>query len=269
MTRIARLALAAGLALLPSLVHADQIEGVVVTTCGTPPHTYTAGDIQPFVLNTDGETCTSGAGGGGAGDASAANQDEQTALLTTMDADTGAVSTVLGTTASALIAAGAEGAAISQFRRLTTDIDASKTILSNIETLDFAHESGGNLDDINTATTALAASVQAADAVVSDRVTNTDGASTALTNFTATASIRNYPTTIVVYNSSATAGTIDFRDGTGGAVLWTMPIPAGSGSVLANGGWPIFKTTANTALAFDVSAALTTVTISISGFRGP
>lgn len=103
--------------------------------------------------------------------------------------------------------------------------------------------------------------------LISERVTNTDGNSTALTNFGATASTRNYVTAIVVYNSSATAGTIDFRDGTAGSVLFTVPIPATGGCVIANGGMPLFKTSANTALAFDVSGALSTVTISLSGFK--
>ena len=103
--------------------------------------------------------------------------------------------------------------------------------------------------------------------LITERVTNTDGSSTAFTNFGATASTRNYVTAIVVYNSSATAGTIDFRDGTSGSVLWTVPIPATGGAVITNGGSPLFYTTANTALAFDVSAALTTVTISLTGFK--
>lgn len=102
--------------------------------------------------------------------------------------------------------------------------------------------------------------------LVSERVTDTGGTSTAFSNFTTGANTRNIVTAIAVYNSSATAGTVDFRDGTAGAVLWTMPIPAGGGSVMG-GTLPLFKTTANTALAYDVSGALTTVTISISGFR--
>lgn len=103
--------------------------------------------------------------------------------------------------------------------------------------------------------------------LISERVTDTGGTSTAFTNFAAAASTRSYITAIVVYNSSATAGTIDFRDGTAGAVLFTVPIPAGGGCVIANGGVPLFKTSANTALAYDVSGALTTVTISVSGFK--
>ena len=103
--------------------------------------------------------------------------------------------------------------------------------------------------------------------LTSERVSNTDGASTAFANFGATASVRNYVTAITIYNSSATAGYVDFRDGTSGSILFTVPIPAGSGAALCNGGVPLFRTSANTALAFDVSAALTTVYISVSGFR--
>lgn len=101
---------------------------------------------------------------------------------------------------------------------------------------------------------------------ISERVTDTSGTSTAFTNFGATAGTRNFVTAISVYNSSATAGYIDFRDGAGGAILWTVPLPAGGGAVLSTNGF-FFKTSANTALAYDVSGALTTVYISISGFK--
>ena len=50
-----------------------------------------------LTVNDDGELLVSG-GSGGSGDASAANQDEQTALLTTIDTDTGDISTKLTTT---------------------------------------------------------------------------------------------------------------------------------------------------------------------------
>jgi hypothetical protein len=102
--------------------------------------------------------------------------------------------------------------------------------------------------------------------LLSERVTDTGGTSTAFSNFTAVASTRNYVTKICVYNSSATAGYVDFRDGTGGSVLFTVPLPAGGGAVLG-GDEPIFRTSANTALAYDVSAALSTVYLSISGFQ--
>jgi len=103
--------------------------------------------------------------------------------------------------------------------------------------------------------------------LISERVSNTDGTSTAFTNFGATASTRNVVTAIVCWNASSTAGYIDFRDGAAGAILFTVPIPATGGVVLPAGATPYFKTTANTALAYDVSGALTTVYISISGFK--
>ncbi len=101
---------------------------------------------------------------------------------------------------------------------------------------------------------------------LSERVTDTSGTSTAFTTFGATAGFKNLVTAISVYNSSATGGYIDFRDGAAGAILWTVPIPAGGGAVLSTNGF-FFKTSAGNALAYDVSAALTTVYISISGFK--
>jgi hypothetical protein len=103
--------------------------------------------------------------------------------------------------------------------------------------------------------------------LISERVTDTSGTSTAFTNFSAVASTYNYVTAITVYNSSTTAGTVDFRDGTGGSVKWTMPLPAGGGAIIGGSGTPLFKTSAATALAYDVSDALTTVTISVSGYQ--
>jgi hypothetical protein len=104
---------------------------------------------------------------------------------------------------------------------------------------------------------------------ISEAVSNTDGASTAFTNFSAVASTYNYVTSIAVFrtDAGATLAYIDFRDGTAGSVLWRMPLPAGGGAVLSLAGMPIFKTSANTALAFDVSSALTTVYISVSGYQ--
>jgi len=102
--------------------------------------------------------------------------------------------------------------------------------------------------------------------LLSERVSDTGGTSTAFTNFGATASTRNYVTAISLFNSSATAGYVDFRDGTAGSILYTVAIPAGGGAVISSIN-PLFRTTANTALAYDVSAALTTVYISVSGFK--
>lgn len=102
---------------------------------------------------------------------------------------------------------------------------------------------------------------------LSERVTNTDGVSTAFTNFSAVSSTYNNVTKITVTNTHAsTSGYVDFRDGAAGSVLWTVPAPANGGSVLACD-TPIFKTSANTALAYDVSAAISTIIISVSGYQ--
>ena len=72
-------------------------------------------------------------------------------------------------------------------------------------------------------------------------------------------------TTISVMNTSATDGYVDIRDGSAGSVLFTVPAPAGGGSVI---NLPVpLKGAANTALAYDVSGALSTVYLSVVGFQ--
>lgn len=103
--------------------------------------------------------------------------------------------------------------------------------------------------------------------LISERVSDTGGTSTAFTNFSAVSGTKNYITAIHAFNTSASAGYVDFRDGTGGAILYSVIVPAGGGCVLPGSTTPYFKTSANTALAYDVSGALSTVYISISGFQ--
>lgn len=103
--------------------------------------------------------------------------------------------------------------------------------------------------------------------LVHERISNTDGASTAFTNFSAVASTYNYVTAISVTNASATDVYVDIRDGVAGSVLWTLPVPARGGATLSNGGSPLFKSSANTALAYDFSAAVSTVYLSMSGYQ--
>lgn len=103
--------------------------------------------------------------------------------------------------------------------------------------------------------------------IIVERVSDTGGTSTAFSNFSAGGSgVRNYVTTIAVFNSSATDGFVDLRDGTGGSVLFTVPAPKVGGSIITLP-VPIRQTTDNTALAYDVSGALTTVYISLVGFQ--
>lgn len=102
--------------------------------------------------------------------------------------------------------------------------------------------------------------------IITEQVSNTNGTSTAFTNFPAGgAAVHNYLTTIAVYNSSATNGYIDLRDGTGGAIVFTIPLPTVGGSII---NLPVpLKFAANTAIAYDVSGALSTVYISVVGFQ--
>lgn len=102
---------------------------------------------------------------------------------------------------------------------------------------------------------------------ISERISNTDGASTAFTNFSAVASTFNNITDVTIHNSHASTNCyVDLRDGTAGSVLWTFPAPA-TGGVTHHFDPPLKQTTAATALAYDVSAAVSTVYISVNGFQ--
>lgn len=102
--------------------------------------------------------------------------------------------------------------------------------------------------------------------ILQERISNTDGASTALSTFGATASQRNMITGYACYNASATGGYVDLRDGTAGSIFWTIPLPAGGGAVQSFD-VPLRQATQNTALAYDVSGALTTVYCSFIGYK--
>jgi hypothetical protein len=102
---------------------------------------------------------------------------------------------------------------------------------------------------------------------LSQRLTDTAGSEVASTTFTAVSSTINNITSIAITNTNAsTNGYVDFKDGAGGTVLWTMPAPANGGSVISSA-TPLFKTTANTALYIDVSAAISTIIVSLSGYQ--
>lgn len=103
--------------------------------------------------------------------------------------------------------------------------------------------------------------------VVQERTTNTDGASTAFASGLAApgAGVRLWIKSVDICNSSASFCTVDLRDGAAGSVLWTLPVPATGGVVKTFD--PPLKLTANTALAFDASAATTTLSISGNGWK--
>lgn len=98
--------------------------------------------------------------------------------------------------------------------------------------------------------------------IVSGNATNTDGTATECIA-AQSAGIKTYLTSIVLCNTSATAITVDIKDGT--TVKISLPLPAGSGCVF-NPPVPL-KGTAATAWNFDGSAAATTVTCSMIGFK--
>ena len=103
--------------------------------------------------------------------------------------------------------------------------------------------------------------------LLSERVSDTAGTSAAFTVFDNAAGKRNYITSVTVHNAHAsTNGYVDLRDGTAGTILWTFPLPA-TGGATHNFNPPLRQPTAATALAYDVSAAITTVYISINGFK--
>ena len=133
------------------------------------------------------------------------------------------------------------------------------TLVSNADRSDLICDSDGKL--------LVKVGTTGAD-LISERVTDTGGTSTAFTNFSAVSSTYNYVDAITVSNSHAsTFCTVDFRDGTAGSVLWTVPVPPSSGVVMPKGSSPYFRTSANTALAYDVSAAVSTITICVSGYQ--
>jgi hypothetical protein len=92
----------------------------------------------------------------------------------------------------------------------------------------------------------------------------TDGSSTSVIA-SAGAGVKIYITEVIIANSSATAVTVDLRDGTGGSVKATFSAPAGSGchKTLSV---PI-PFSAATAVAADPSAAASTVTVTLVGFK--
>lgn len=98
--------------------------------------------------------------------------------------------------------------------------------------------------------------------IVSGNATDTTGGSISCIAAQG-AGIKTYLTSVVLCNTSATAITVDIKDGS--TVKISLPLPAGSGCIY-NPPIPI-PGTANTAWNFDGSAAATTVTCSMVGFK--
>ena len=101
--------------------------------------------------------------------------------------------------------------------------------------------------------------------IVTGILANTDGASTSVIAAQG-AGIKTYITSVIIANSSATAVTVDLRDGAAGSVKATFPVPASTSGVVCNLPVPL-PFSANTAVCMDGSAAATTVTCTLIGFK--
>jgi hypothetical protein len=100
------------------------------------------------------------------------------------------------------------------------------------------------------------------DDIVTGNATDTTGNATACIAAQA-AGIKTCLTSVILCNTSATAITVDIKDGA--TVKISLPLPAGSGCIF-NPPVPI-PGSAATAWNFDGSAAATTVTCSMVGFK--
>lgn len=97
---------------------------------------------------------------------------------------------------------------------------------------------------------------------VSGNATNTDGTSTQCLAASGSG-VKTVLTDITIANSSATAVTVDIKDGA--TTKWTFPVPAGGGVVFS---WKSgLVGTANTAWNFDPSTGVSTITCSMSGYK--
>lgn len=189
---------------------AAQAQCVVDTS--TP--TYDNGKFLRYTpCNENGAIKTTGAGGGG-GDATAANQttiighvDGIEGLLTTMDADTGAISLGVGGTADAAATAGSTGSLNAKQRLLTSQMDSVKTA---VEALDASIPAAAALADAtsNPTTTGVAAYNMCFNGTTWDRCAGTStlhyATSAASTNATNIKASAGTVSVISVVNTTAT-----------------------------------------------------------------
>jgi hypothetical protein len=101
--------------------------------------------------------------------------------------------------------------------------------------------------------------------IVSGVAAITDGSSTSVIASQG-AGVKTYITSVVIANTSATAVTVDIRDGAAGSVKLTLPVPADTAGVVFSLPVPL-PFSAATAVCADPSAAASTVTVSLIGFR--
>lgn len=92
--------------------------------------------------------------------------------------------------------------------------------------------------------------------LVGTQTTTISSSTSETTIVTAAASVFNDLTALVVSNTSATAARVDFRDTTGGSVLFSLYVPAGDTRGISLGGFPIPQTTVNTNWTAQSSASV-------------
>lgn len=103
------------------------------------------------------------------------------------------------------------------------------------------------------------------DIVTATPIAITDGSSTSIIAAQG-AGIKFYLKEITIANTSATAVTVDLRDGAAGSVKWTFPVPANTSGIVKTFSVPL-GFSANTAMCADPSAAASTITVSALGFK--
>jgi len=105
--------------------------------------------------------------------------------------------------------------------------------------------------------------------LVSFYIANTDGNEDAVTSLDdGGAAIYNFITSVTIHNANAsTNGFVTLLDGSAGSIFWVFPAPA-TGGTTHNFDPPLRQPTISTALFVDVSAAISTMHISINGYQG-
>jgi hypothetical protein len=93
----------------------------------------------------------------------------------------------------------------------------------------------------------------------------TDGSSTSIIAAQG-AGIKVYITDVIISNSSSTACEVDLRDGAAGSVKTTLPVPASKSGVVKSFLKPM-AFSANTAVCADPDAALTSIKVTLLGFK--
>lgn len=93
----------------------------------------------------------------------------------------------------------------------------------------------------------------------------TDGSSTSVIASQG-AGVKTYLTSVMISNTSAVAVTVDLRDGAAGTVKATLPVPANTSGLVTNFPVPL-PFSAATAVCADPSAAASTITVTLLGFK--